>query len=76
MSVALRRPNRATEQEYLEFESTLPLRHELVGGETYAMVGGTDRRNPICTNLVAALHSGSAVELTMPVTKIYRDIPF
>ena len=57
MGTALRKPNRVTEQEYLDFESASDLRHELVGGVIYAMVGGTDRHNLICTNLVAALHA-------------------
>ena len=58
MSVALRKPNRVTEQEYLEFENSSQLRHEFVGGVIYAMVGGSDRRNLITGNVFAALHRG------------------
>ncbi|MBS0242555.1 MAG: Uma2 family endonuclease [Proteobacteria bacterium] len=57
MGTALRKPSRVSEQEYMEFENGSPLRHELVGGVIYGMVGGSDRHNLICTNLVAALHS-------------------
>lgn len=57
MSAALRRPTRVTEQEYLAFESASDLRHELVAGVIYGMVGGSDRHNLICTSLVAALHA-------------------
>lgn len=57
MSIALRKPNRVTEQEYLDFENASPLRHELVGGVIYGMVGGTDRHNMICGNLFAPLHA-------------------
>jgi Uma2 family endonuclease len=57
MSTALRKPNRVAEREYLDFENASELRHELVGGVIYDMVGGTDRHNLICTNLVAALHA-------------------
>ena len=61
MSMALRKPSRVAEQEYLDFENASPLRHELIGGVIYGMVGGTDRHNLVCTNLVAALHARLAV---------------
>ena len=57
MGTAVRRPDRVTEQEYLDFENASPLRHELIGGVIYAMVGGTDRHNLICGNFFAALFS-------------------
>ncbi|MDX2156798.1 MAG: Uma2 family endonuclease [Hyphomicrobiaceae bacterium] len=55
MSVAPRKPNRASEEEYLAFEHPAATRHELVGGVIYAMVGGTDRHNLIFGN-IALLH--------------------
>ena len=57
MGTALRKPNRVSEQEYLEFENASPLRHELVGGVIYGMVGGTDRHNLICGNFFATLYA-------------------
>jgi Uma2 family endonuclease len=62
MSVALRKPNRVSEQEYLDFENSSVTRHELVGGVIYAMVGGTDRHNLICGNVFALLHRDAPEE--------------
>ncbi len=36
-----------TAEEYLASESRSPIRHELVGGVLYAMVGGTRRHNQV-----------------------------
>jgi len=57
VSTALRKPNRVTEREYLDFESASALRHELIGGVIYGMVGGIDRHKLICGNLFAGLHA-------------------
>jgi len=57
MTTALRKPSRVTEQEFLAFENASPLRHELVGGVIYGMVGGTDRHNLICGNIFAELRA-------------------
>ena len=46
-----------TVEEYLEGERQAEVRHEFMGGQTYAMVGGTDRHNRIAGNLYVALHS-------------------
>jgi Uma2 family endonuclease len=46
-----------TVEEYLEGERQAEIRHEFIGGQTYAMVGGTDRHNRIAGNLYVALHS-------------------
>jgi Uma2 family endonuclease len=43
------------EDEYLAFEETAPLRHEYVGGEVYAMSGGTLRHNRISLNTASLL---------------------
>ncbi len=51
MSVALRKPNRVTFDEYLVFEETSETRHELINGVLFAMSGGTDRHNLITGNL-------------------------
>lgn len=42
-------------EAYLEGEQSAEVRHEYIGGATYAMVGGTDRHNRIALNLVTAL---------------------
>jgi len=44
-----------TEQDYLQGELTSEIRHEYVGGETYAMVGASDRHGLVTGNLFAAL---------------------
>ncbi len=50
---------RMTVEEYLRFEETSPERHEFVGGEVYAMTGGTLRHGRIVTNMVAILHAAA-----------------
>lgn len=44
-----------SEAEYLAFEETAPLRHEYVGGEAYAMSGGTLRHNRVAGNAYISL---------------------
>ena len=44
-----------SEAEYLAFEETSPFRHEYVGGEAYAMSGGTLRHNRISLNAASLL---------------------
>jgi Uma2 family endonuclease len=45
--------------EYLAFEEAQELRHELVGGQPFAMVGGTRRHNLLVTELSARLHAAA-----------------
>ena len=51
MSTALRRPQRVTFDEYLAFEETSTVRHELINGVIFAMSGGSDSHNIITGNL-------------------------
>ncbi|MDP2831755.1 MAG: Uma2 family endonuclease [Pseudomonadota bacterium] len=44
-----------SEAEYLAFEETAPFRHEYVGGEAYAMSGGTLRHNRVAGNAYISL---------------------
>ena len=44
-----------SEKEYLEGERASEIRHEYVGGETYAMGGASDRHGLIALNLATAL---------------------
>lgn len=44
-----------SEAEYLAFEEASPIRHEYVGGEAYAMSGGTLRHNRIALNTASLL---------------------
>ena len=55
MSSALRKPTRMTFDEYLAFEETATIRHELIDGMLFAMSGGTDAHSLICTNLTLAI---------------------
>ncbi len=43
--------------DYVALEERTGLRHELVEGVAYAMVGGTERHNLVAMNLAAALHA-------------------
>jgi len=53
MSQALRAPVHLF--DYLSFEESSPIRHEYVGGEVHAMVGGTMRHNRIAMNVARLL---------------------
>jgi Uma2 family endonuclease len=46
-----------SEDDYLALEAASPIRHEYVGGEIYAMTGGSLRHNVIAGNLFALLRS-------------------
>lgn len=43
--------------DYLKYESSQDIRHELVDGYLYAMTGASDRLEEITLNLVASLHA-------------------
>ena len=51
MPSTLKRPSRMTFDEYLDFEESSTVRHELIDGMLFAMSGGTDVHHLICTNL-------------------------
>ena len=42
-------------EDYLEGEKISPIRHEYIGGEVYAMVGGSDAHETIAGNLFALI---------------------
>ena len=44
-----------SEEDYIQGELTSEIRHEYIGGETYAMVGASDRHGLIALNLATAL---------------------
>lgn len=44
-----------TADDFLTWEATQPERHEYIGGETFAMAGGTDHNNTVALNLALAL---------------------
>ena len=46
---------RMNPRQFLEYEQTQEIRHELVDGYLYGMVGATDRHEEISLNLAAAL---------------------
>lgn len=46
-------------EEYLRFEEASPIRHEFVGGEIYAMTGGTLNHNQIALNIASRLHAAA-----------------
>jgi len=41
--------------DYVTWEATQPVRHDLVGGEVHAMGGGTRQHDSVCNNLRALL---------------------
>jgi Uma2 family endonuclease len=48
---------RYTVEEYLALERASAERHEYLGGEIYAMAGGSPAHGAICTNLVAEIRN-------------------
>lgn len=44
-----------TVDDYIEGELLSEVRHEYIGGQVYAMSGGSEAHNAICINLVAAM---------------------
>lgn len=48
---------RMTPGEYLDYEHSQEIRHELVDGYLYAMTGASRRHEEIALNLAAALHA-------------------
>jgi len=55
--LALESLPRLSVDDYLAFEQTSEIRHELVDGYLYAMTGASDRYEEIAANLLAALHA-------------------
>ena len=51
MTTTLKRPSRISFDEYLAFEETASVRHELIDGMLFAMSGGTDVHHIIAGNL-------------------------
>jgi Uma2 family endonuclease len=47
-----------TFEEYLRFEALAEVRHEFVGGQVYAMTGGSRRHGQMAALLLAALQAG------------------
>lgn len=63
-----------TEAEYLAFEEQSPIRHEYVGGEIYAMTGGSQRHNRIALNIASRLLSvlsGKPCQVFINDVKLY-----
>lgn len=63
-----------SEAEYLAFEETSPFRHEYVGGEAYAMSGGTLRHNRVSLNtasLLLARLAGKPCQVFMSDVKLH-----
>lgn len=54
---ALESPSRISVDDYLAFEQTSKIRHDLVDGCLYAMTGASDRHEELTANLLAILHS-------------------
>ena len=48
---------RMSPNDYLKYESSQDIRHELVDGYLYAMTGASDKHEEITLNLVASLHA-------------------
>lgn len=55
MAHAIKTDPRLTFEEYLQFEESSDVRHELVEGHLYAFAGGTDRHSLITVNITGML---------------------
>ncbi|WP_089724480.1 Uma2 family endonuclease [Candidatus Thiosymbion oneisti] len=54
--IAVESLSRMSVDDYLAFEQTSKLRHELIDGCLYAITGASDRHEEIAANLLAILH--------------------
>jgi len=64
-------------EEYLEGEKRSEIRHEYIGGEVYAMSGGSEVHNLICGNLYAAVRQhlrGNPCKVFMADMKLRLNI--
>ncbi len=62
---------------YLEGEETSEIRHEYIGGQVYAMSGGSEAHNLICLNLASAIRQhlrGSPCKVFMADMKLRLNI--
>lgn len=59
---ALCKPELISLKDYLQGEARSKIRHEFVGGQVFAMAGGTARHNRICTRTLIALEPLAAVQ--------------
>ncbi len=64
-------------EEYIAGEQRSDVRHEYIGGEVYAMAGGSVVHNTLCLNLAAALRShlrGGPCQVFMADVKLRHEI--
>lgn len=64
-------------EEYIAGEQRSDVRHEYIGGEVYAMAGGSVNHNVICGNFFAALRShlrGGPCQVFMADVKVRHEI--
>jgi Uma2 family endonuclease len=67
-----------TETEYLDAEQSSQHRHEYIGGQVFAMAGGSREHNIICLNIASLLRShlrGSGCTTFMADMKVKIPIP-
>ena len=73
---ALKREELVSIQDYLAGEAFAKLRHEFVGGQVFAMAGGTVRHNRICTRALIAIEplaSAQGCETYMTEVKLRTE---
>jgi Uma2 family endonuclease len=64
-------------EEYIAGEQRSDVRHEYIGGDVYAMAGGSANHNLICLNLAAAFRShlrGGPCQVFMADVKVRHEI--
>ena len=65
--------NFLSEGDYLAGERDGQIRHELIGGQAYAMTGASDKHNKICGNLFAELRN-ALKQKNSPCTAYVNDM--
>lgn len=63
--------------EYLEGEAQSEIRHEYIGGQVYAMSGGSEAHNAICLNLASAIRQhlrGNPCKVFIADMKLHLNI--
>ena len=69
--------NLLTSEEYLRLEQASKIRHEYLGGQVFAMSGGSKEHNIISLNIASRLHShlrGSSCSVFMADMKVNIEL--
>lgn len=70
--------NLFTAEEYIQLEQTSEIRHEYLGGQVFAMSGGSKEHNTITLNIATRVRShlrGGSCSVFMADMKVRTELP-